>query len=377
MEEQQTQQVEDLDAIAAELEREIDQSISPVSAPILHPTTIESVQEPEPSDEPVKLSKTEECLNTETEIIPQVEEALQAIFPDKWEIQRNEDNYFILIIHFPFIKITNSKNHSHIIKDLFIRLKFDERFLLLTGLEGCRTVLNVEEWKSGYMHSHLPRNIVGNWGLFCLGRSELAVIESEWRMADQVFDIIQFELWMYQIGAYLQWESLGGGPYIRMSTISLSQRQLQVRDSIKETAYIGFLSMAPKFPLQYDNVKNVFTIQYTKFEKFITDLVLSKNSEILKTDTFLFVKKSGDHYITDTSINIPSINREIDEFNTNSSTILFSFKGQDMTLKVGRMDESLHNTENFEEVVHPDITRYIIQQILTYTNRYFIKKYGK
>ena len=184
---------------------------------------------------------------------------LNAIYPDNWHIYRNQEyikqnpflnkvitddeyhtNHTIIAIRFPEITITNTRGHSNVIKDLFVFMSMciykgsapeSEAIILFDSrMCGTRATLREEEFNSNYIHSHLPRRASSgsvekpytsnvNVSHFCLGGGT----ETSAALADlnYNFDILKFELFLYQLSTYVTHESLGGGPYIRMDSIRM------------------------------------------------------------------------------------------------------------------------------------------------------------
>lgn len=152
------------------------------------------------------------------------------------------DEANVIVIHFPELRITNSKKQSHDIKDLFVKFKFrwinnddgDDDSVLFVGMTGTRSTFTFAEYYSGYCHSHLPGTCSG-WGIFCTGSSAFQIIRSNLQLSASVDD---FYMLFYSLEKYLTWESLEGGPHIRMESIryggSVSTEALQ--DELKKIA---------------------------------------------------------------------------------------------------------------------------------------------
>lgn len=129
-----------------------------------------------------------------------------------------------VIIKFDEIIIKNSLNNEGLLKDIYV--KFDLNFTKINdgyncnlndiSLKGLRSTRYNYELESNYIHSHLPlSNQFEDFTNFCIGTGPLALVMIELKRKD--FNIIKFKGFLYQIKSYLEWESIEGGPYIRLS----------------------------------------------------------------------------------------------------------------------------------------------------------------
>lgn len=125
-----------------------------------------------------------------------------------------------IVIYFPEINITNSKNHKHKIYDLFVKITIhkdsEKGKLYVSSISGCRSTFLLKELESNYTHSHLS-NICTAFSDFCLGSSEFAIIKANCAV-DNSYE--NFTLLFLSLKGYLSWESLEGGPYRHISGIS-------------------------------------------------------------------------------------------------------------------------------------------------------------
>lgn len=145
-------------------------------------------------------------------------EALEAVYPGRYDIQSSS-----IIIHFPEIEIRNGRS-KHQILDLFVRMNLDSSFKILNGtLEGRRTTVTEVELSAHYGHSHLRQD--WQWTTFCLGSTPLAMLIGEFRA--EGIDPDKFTVLLHWLADYVAWESLDGGPYVRMANLTEHQRILQ------------------------------------------------------------------------------------------------------------------------------------------------------
>lgn len=156
----------------------------------------------------------------------------------------NLHKHAILLIRFPEIIIENRDKRKHTIKDLYVSLHFglDERhnFFMNSNLYGARATVTSAEWYSNYRHSHLQTGRDPYFVNFCQGGgTPTSIATAELRSN---FSMEKFELFLYQLSSYVRYESLEGGPYIRMENIrdrSSSRRNIDVNDDM--TRYMNFV----------------------------------------------------------------------------------------------------------------------------------------
>jgi len=133
----------------------------------------------------------------------------------------DKQTYTKVYIWFPKETISNSKEQKHTIYDLYIKISFvDSKFV---DMRIIRTSFTLAELHSGYSHSHSPAhpclhtdaNICTYTGAryCCLGAGPLGQL-----MGTYIDSNILMSLCIY-IEKWVRWESLEGGPYIKMEKI--------------------------------------------------------------------------------------------------------------------------------------------------------------
>lgn len=133
-------------------------------------------------------------------------------------------------IKYPEVIIKNGKPDGfHTIRDLYMRYSFNLNGQLIINkpLMG-RSTYTMSEMLAKYKHSHHPTVSIDerSYSAFnetCLGSGVLSSTTSllrNWKCNE--FDIIRVMAFIADIDAYIAWESLEGGPHIRMSTIKNS-----------------------------------------------------------------------------------------------------------------------------------------------------------
>lgn len=115
-----------------------------------------------------------------------------------------------LVIHYPFITISNERNETHDIHNLYVTIDLN------LNVEGYRTSLSQVECQSGYCHSHISR-IEG--GEFCKGQSPLALAVVDYKDIDKI-TIDDARRFIFALDVFLPHESIEGKPYKYMSKIT-------------------------------------------------------------------------------------------------------------------------------------------------------------
>jgi hypothetical protein len=138
------------------------------------------------------------------------------------------ENKFYLFFQFPNLTITNSIELTHNIDNLVTRLfgkhtidSSRPNLMKFTKLmEGLRTKFSPEDMFYGYSHSHLSTHVL-NWDTFCMGEEHfMNSVENGWCNA---IDELDFETLLVAMLDHISWESLEGGPYIKMESIGNSE----------------------------------------------------------------------------------------------------------------------------------------------------------
>jgi hypothetical protein len=144
---------------------------------------------------------------------------LDEVHGENYDLQVCSDGNLDLLIRYPHITITNTQKKSREIEELYCVLSFDS-YGLLKNFSGFRAKMSFNDVKNGYRHSHLnSRNLqfLFDVSAFCTGSTDLTALKSEFM---EGFDADRFDLFLYQINNFVEWESLEGTPYVNLSTVS-------------------------------------------------------------------------------------------------------------------------------------------------------------
>lgn len=224
----------------------------------------------------------EECIKNKKEITSIV----TRIFPtSRVDLDANikfrditvKENHYSAVIHFPEFEITNSRGESHIIKDLYFRVSFNE-LGLVKGLWGSRSTVSYAEYISEYRHSHLSNSACQSWGDFCLGGTDLSMLVSEMGAS---FDPNMWEAFLHRLPDYLNWESLQGGPYRKMAYIQMPSNSRSSTRFITDghvKTLSRYMSSLPLKVIQlgHNELLAVDNKQPEVIEKVVTDAFIRK-----------------------------------------------------------------------------------------------------
>jgi hypothetical protein len=247
----------------------------------------------------------------------------QMIYPDLWDISRNEEptndkktTFYHLKIRFPEVTIRNSKGLKHKILDLFITLKIDLEGRMWHSMFGERGNLNYAEFRSTYGHSHLSGGIKG-MGEFCLGSDSIGMLMSDLRNSTYFRDpkrwLRRLEALLFQLEAYVAWESLEGTPFKYIKDIAVgTRRSVNVDAEVK--SIISKITPDDPPPMIYMKTKGFQLSSNTEaFEDWLVKYCVAKQ----------FKNSIGEYYNDDTQ-HVP-----LDDF-VIADALPVKFRGQEI-----------------------------------------------
>lgn len=153
-----------------------------------------------------------------------VTKLVNEIFGEDRVFSTGSNSSFNLYIHFPEVEIRNSRGGRRTINDLIVKMLVNNYGAHSLGLDCQGSVFSPDLYAAdaGYAHSHLPRCQFGTFSHFCLGASVFASM-----IVDLSVNPTELNWTKVLLGLprYLSWESLEGGPYIRMSEVGGPRNQ--------------------------------------------------------------------------------------------------------------------------------------------------------
>ena len=169
---------------------------------------------------------------------------------------------FVIAVKFDDITITNSIEQSHHIGTIVVYLEgwaYQDRMRITKRLKALRTSYTVEEAVVGYTHSHLPtgRSLQD----FCLGHDNHMFMQLD---GQQLVSELELESILIGLQDYIAWESLEGGPHIKMEQITLLPQLSNVEFSIeREANHLNVYQMKTYLAMMlkhYDELSEIFNL---------------------------------------------------------------------------------------------------------------------
>jgi hypothetical protein len=284
-------------------------------------------------------------MSSETNWISKAKEIVEIVYPGNWDFQENEESSFCtLMIFFPEITITNSVDASHVIKEFYVKLQFIKSNGVLYDFAGTRTLLTQAEVQSNYAHSHCGSAASkGDWGGFCLGNGPINSQINRLKLHGvSTENYLVFEMFLIGLQAYLEWESLEGGPYHCMSDIHKRKKIENVDDYVLEDTYKKYIN-ACKFV-------NFTIIQNKKLEIDPTDEdFMDGITPLIKEEYLVFRDIKGNFY----NDGDPKTFKDI--------KINETFKEQELIRKV--IDDESTKKDTRRKYPHPEIAKFIAKKL--------------
>jgi len=315
----------------------------------------ELVQQPTVSVETSKVESSDFDENgylTIKQIKESLTPILEDLYPDRWDWNEVDE----IIVHFPKITITNSKNERHEIRDLYTRIKYSHvNKTFNSNISGARFSVTSTEMNSKYSHSHLPsisRTSIGSFKGFCLGSSTLNYLLSDLSTTPMTESSLEdlklkFMLSMMEVENYLHWESIEGGPYNYMANISSgelrsmrSNHAMDYAELIMRHAIWGRIQTRLYTPRMKFNHKGLL-------EVLNNDAFLVEVSSQCEDEHLVYRDGTGKFFTTqDSSDNLPVGRIE-------SSSHKLNFRGVEIRPKI--IEEKIIYEQSGKDFAHPKI----------------------
>lgn len=308
-----------------------------------------------------------------------------------FEIRKPTSREYTLTIHYPIVEITNSANEHYTAYDFFIKILFgtdySNTYVIYKNMSFTRTTVTEREYEGNWFHPHIKGTIGVYSSNFCLGTGPLKRLLETLSSGGNLnlTNTAMFAL-LTNLDTYLKWESIEGGPYVRIPTLLANVPQNKyplTNERYKQTSFAyAFITAAQEELLEvYEKLLNylkwakvpdpakgyVYTILNSHEELLnLLFVVLSKDRDItfklieLQTGDFrnvrlfLYKDQAGSYYYPTPTI--PSTGVRTVNGNT------FIFKGNQIPLKVRA--SAVSTTNYSENVLNPEIGNIIIQFLL-------------
>lgn len=278
---------------------------------------------------------------------------------------------FTIIIYRPEVIIRNERDETHTIKDLYIRLVFNNLMLSVEGVRMNRSTYSYIEACRGYIHSHCHSNpdLSGTFKTCCLGTTALSTVIST---MGSIWEPGFTEVLPVLLDQYIHVESVSGVPYQYMADLNIEKFDRLIYTQDQNTSNISVSMLDMKYLVETflvsGNIKLAecdgrVKLSYTPEELAV---ILSDLAESCPWDISLCrgVQDSfGYIYMYD----IP----EITDIAPDTECILFMFKGSPVRLRVEPKDDII---PNFRYFIRPEVYSVfvdIVESLLTaYAEKY-------
>lgn len=287
----------------------------------------------------------------------------------------DEDYYFIgfelyVIIHYPYIMITNSEGAEHEIQDLIVSFELmnNNRQYVPSNFSGGRITYSYDEWFVGYRHSHLtankPLSFYDTLGIkdFCIGSGEINETMTNMWESDYIFNDAIFESFLYAIDSVVEWESIEGGPHIRMNKVLIGGNETNantISDANLKSYYNKFYNSISELDVDFVFSENRYKIkQNNKFEDKVKQGIISYLQDYAK---YLIVTKVGDNYFGYSEPIVETEEQLIERFSSYGELPYTYIQGNKLEFKVLPFNGELKDISTYN--VHPKFLDYVAKQL--------------
>lgn len=280
-----------------------------------------------------------------------------------------------LLVYFPELNITNTARRKHKIVDLWMKFHFNFMYRM-TSMGGTRSSKSYQEYQAGYNHSHMhtSRDCSRDTLLSCcLGETHYRTLQTQLFAG---FDKTDMTLFMQQLEDYLSWESLQGGPHIRMESIGNRNYNTYNRSylsvNVLNQTYQDFLRKYPNgYNIQLEDNGFYFKFKVVKDEEF-KEKVTQVCPEQYKMLYDIVQKKQ---YVED---NDSVSSREIEGLNVNyRRNPLFTFKGNPVYFQIidPNIGKEKKDNANIVKVAPDQLINHVATSLEQGINKYYVKKF--
>lgn len=347
--------------------------------------------------------------------IDKILSSMNSFYGDNWEVYLSPtfslhdqipEYYTIhILILYPELTITSSSGGQHFCKDFIVEftLLYNELAgeVSFSPPRGTKAKYSQEEALVSYTHSHISPHVLGLENIFktqsfCLGNgTDIANMIIDFAEPEYTFEQEIFEMYLTLIDALVAWESIDGGPYIRMSSISTRtnvNRTLDPDNQIRFSIYTpqvfeiirGWSASEPeKLGINFRLNGNKLIISNDEtFENFLKEAILECNDVSRNT---LYIK-SGEYYFAyNTAPDTINQNRLDDSYAIlgNGERCSLWFQGREVVYEIYESAENSEITDSVEGFkILPKFKKYVINELekLLYEKRNrksIIKRYYK
>lgn len=296
---------------------------------------------------------------------------------------------FYVLIYFPKVRVSNEYDEFIDITELYVRVILDAAGTMTGSFSFNRGEYTRMQYLSDYMHSHacgIPKENYGKFLDVCLGSGPIRNTVNHLNIH---YDLNIWRLFCVELEKYVATESLRGGPYRRLESVSLYDVKSKVNLTLNSRKSIWVeLHLIPMI--------NDFIKYFIKQKKLIfnyrnggysigmspTEFVILLSNEFIgwfnTTGRYKYTKKVIRKSSTDMSGIIMrvciiddiiyKIKNYIGDFNINEANlgVMGIFKGKEVVVHIAEEEEDTNTTPTI--ILLPEIISYILSEILKLIN---------
>jgi len=184
---------------------------------------------------------------------------------------RTENHLIFQTIYFPEITVKSSAGFSVIINDIFFKITIDyKKYKLVNRGSVLKTTYTYEQATAGYIQSHVSNYGMGAWSTgICFGSNtpiELIFLV----LYDVEIDMNRYDMFLGLIQSWISYESIEGGPHVKMSTIP---NRSEVHKTFNVLKTENQLTINAVDDYIYDLLNQPLKLRQTKhFEEYIIEV---------------------------------------------------------------------------------------------------------
>ena len=289
---------------------------------------------------------------------------------------------YSITIRFNDVVVSNGKGDKALIQEIYVKVPLEYNGNLYSGMQWLRTTYSYYHWQNQYAHSHLgmiSTRQAPTWKTPCTGTGPINLTMDSLRV-HPTEDL--WALFCYELEECIKVESLAGGPYIRIDELyegkvtlysDLGRTEvLPVSDAVEKELIQNVINSG-KLEFKWENgaysvcnsIADLMTIVSTEFFKICKEH--SKNPALPRI--FTFSCYFCDAVISGQNIKVVSECSELTHAVDLNNTVLFTFKGAPVKLRILDVDDI--NTKNTKTFLKVPYVASIISKINNLSNYYY------
>ena len=253
------------------------------------------------------------------------------------EAKVNGSNYMVtLVILFKEINIENSAEQQHLIRDLFVRVKFsllNNKVYNLSGIDINRATYTEKELSESYMFSHSNASSRSNSfaGGLCFGDTQLKQFIMNMMKDNAVISVYPL---LSALNEYFRWESLEGTPYKRIDSVINGRSNLGSR---ARRPFVSQISLN-RLIAECENIEYSYTNNYVRYENKTKNRIKLTNKCIEEIDEKLTSAFPVACFYRNNGVSYSNINSMTEYYKEGQEVIVF--KGEVIKRKIIKDDSN-------------------------------------